>query len=193
MIRIGTVQARKSLAERFLLRPLERNSLKNADMKQSANGTDFSKRRKRDVVLVFSDGLMTRMSPEASNLFISYRNEAILTISLRRKCNLDETENSPRFCDVLFLFIEYDDLKAVIYFPLLRFLSHYKRDVFEEAGPDLILFAELLGEETAFFCLQRDVLCKKLYCFLTSVVSLLRWYIWCLVSSGGPGSGWRGK
>lgn len=193
MIRIGTVQARKSLAERFLLRPLARNSLKNADMKQSANGTDFSKRRKRDVVLVFSDGLMTRMSPEASNLFISYRNEAILTISLRRKCNLDETENSPRFCDVLFLFIEYDDLKAVIYFPLLRFLSHYKRDVFEEAGPDLILFAELLGEETAFFCLQRDVLCKKLYCFLTSVVSLLRWYIWCLVSSGGPGSGWRGK
>lgn len=136
---------------------------------------------------------MTRMSPEASNLFISYRNEAILTISLRRKCNLDETENSPCFCDVLFLFIEYDDLKAVIYFPLLRFLSHYKRDVFEEAGPDFILFAELLGEETAFFCLQRDVLCKKLYCFLTSVVSLLRWYIWCLVSSGGLGSGWRGK
>lgn len=136
---------------------------------------------------------MTRMSPEASNLFISYRNEAILTTSLRRKCNLDETENSPRFCDVLFLLIEYDDLKAVIYFPLLRFLSHYKRDVFEEAGPDFILFAELLGEETAFFCLQRDVLCKKLYCFLTSVVSLLRWYIWCLVSSGGPGSGWRGK
>lgn len=89
---------------------------------------------------------MTRMSPEASNLFISYRNEAILTTSLRRKCNLDETENSPCFCDVLFLFIEYDDLKAVIYFPLLRFLSHYKRDVFEEAGPDFILFAELLGE-----------------------------------------------
>lgn len=136
---------------------------------------------------------MTRMSPEASNLFISYRNEAILTTSLRRKCNLDETEHSPCFCDVLFLFIEYDDLKAVIYFPLLRFLSHYKRDVFEEAGPDFILFAELLGEETAFFCLQRDVLCKKLYCFLTSVVSLLRWYIWCLVSSGGLGSGWQGK
>lgn len=193
MIRIGTVQARKSLAERFLLRPLERNSLKNADMKQSANGTDRSKRRKRDVVLVFSDGLMTRMSPEASNLFISYRNEAILTTSLRRKCNLDETENSPCFCDVLFLFIEYDDLKAVIYFPLLRFLSHYKRDVFEEAGPDFILFAELLGEGDSVLCLQRDVLCKKLYCFLTSVVSLLRWYIWCLVSSGGPGSGWRGK
>lgn len=54
MIRIGTVQARKSLAERFLLRPLARNSLKNADMKQSANGTDRSKRRKRDVVLVLS-------------------------------------------------------------------------------------------------------------------------------------------
>lgn len=54
MIRIGTVQARMSLAERFLLRPLERNSLKNADMKQSANGTDRSKRRKRDVVLVLS-------------------------------------------------------------------------------------------------------------------------------------------
>ena len=68
-------------------------------------------------MLVFSvryrrltDGLMSRNSPEASNLFTSYRDKL-------------ETENSPCFCDVLFLFIEYDDLKAVNLFLFLHFLS----------------------------------------------------------------------
>lgn len=40
-----------------------------------------------------------------------------------------------------------------------------------------------LGRGDGVLCLQCNVLCKKLYYFLTSVVSLLQWYILCLISS----------